>query len=99
MRDHVQVGADIWVPERMAEGGQGGLQLDTPRRVPGRGAVAALHCARTASDCQDYTRNGSWPGPRCILVLLKWKRQEPFNPLLSQGPPTSRLVVNQWGFS
>lgn len=35
MRDHFQVGADIWVLERMAEGGQGGLQLDTPQRVAG----------------------------------------------------------------
>lgn len=82
MRDHFQVGADIWVLERVAEGGQGGLQLDTPRRVA---AGAALHCARTASDCQGYKKNGSWPGPRCILVLLKRKRQEPFNSLLSQG--------------
>ena len=83
MRDHFQVGADIWGLERMAEGDQGGLQLDTPPRVA---AEAALHCARTASDCQGCKKNGSWPGPRCILVLLKLKKQEPFNPLLSQGP-------------
>lgn len=62
----------------MDKNGQGGLQLVATHNEPAQHGAIVI--------ARDRKGMGACSGPQCILILLRQKSQESFNPFLSQGP-------------